>query len=296
MIVNKYYYKNSGVRQKFVRFMPVKLVRWAREKRDGYIYKKKFKARYDNSELYTLPDTIQIETVNRCNGECSFCPVNKNVDTREMKIMSDELFEKIVNELSSINYSGKIALFSNNEPFIDAKIYERAKLIKTTCSEAYIYIYTNGSLLDNEKFNRIEPWLDKIIIDNYNDNLTINENLLPIVKLCENDQKLNEKTEIHLRKVNEILYSRGGQAPNKKITSLRKYPCFLPFNQMVIRPDGKVSLCCSDALGKMTLGNISEDTIVNIWYSDTYKNIRERIINNIDSISLCKFCDAKYLG
>ena len=51
-----------------------------------------------------LFNNIEIETVNRCNGTCSFCPVNKNQDPREYKKMPEELFKKIIKELKEINY------------------------------------------------------------------------------------------------------------------------------------------------------------------------------------------------
>ena len=34
---------------------------------------------------------IEIETINRCNGVCSFCPINCRIDPREKKVMSEEL-------------------------------------------------------------------------------------------------------------------------------------------------------------------------------------------------------------
>ena len=58
-----------------------------------------------------LFDHVEIETINRCNGGCEFCPVSVKNDTREYKEMSWELFEKIINQLAEINYSGKVALF-----------------------------------------------------------------------------------------------------------------------------------------------------------------------------------------
>ena len=257
-------------------------------------YRDKFKEKnfdYNNVPLF---ETIQIETFNRCNGVCSFCPVNKNVDTRKPFKMSDELYSVIIDQLHEMDYSGRIALFSNNEPLLDIKLASRAEIAKKRCPKAFIYIYTNGTLLNEKKFYELIPWLDQIIIDNYNDRLKINDNLKPINAICKNNQVLDKKVQIHLRKANEILYSRGGQAPNVKEFKIRSYPCFLPFNQMVIRPDGKVSLCCNDALGKMTLGDASKEKLTDIWYSDEYTRIRKVVIENIDELALCKYCDSRH--
>ena len=61
-----------------------------------------------NRQIMKMPsdvlfDHVEIETINRCNGICSFCPVNRKVDTREFKKMDKSVFEKIINELSDIN-------------------------------------------------------------------------------------------------------------------------------------------------------------------------------------------------
>jgi len=63
---------------------------------------------------------------------------------------------------------------------------------------------------------------------------------------------------------------------------------------MVIRPDGKVSLCCNDALGQMTLGDVSSDSIRDVWNSNIRKEIQESMSESRDQIKLCAGCD--YLG
>ena len=38
------------------------------------------------------PGNIEIETFNRCNATCQFCPVNRDADPRPMKRMEESLF------------------------------------------------------------------------------------------------------------------------------------------------------------------------------------------------------------
>ena len=83
---------------------------------------------------------------------------------------------------------------------------------------------------------------------------------------------MKEKVVISMRLQNQVLTSRGGQAPNKKdIAKSVNAKCVLPFQQLNIRPDGKISLCCNDALGKITLGDCNKQTIEEIWYSSEYR-------------------------
>lgn len=43
---------------------------------------------------------------------------------------------------------------------------------------------------------------------------------------------------------------------------------------ITIRPDGLVSLCCSDAYGEVTLGDANNQGLIEIWESDKYREYR----------------------
>lgn len=240
---------------------------------------------------------IEIETYNRCNGGCEFCPVSKKNDTRiEMK-MEDQLFEKIINNLAEINYAGKVSLFSNNEPFLDERIVEFQKYVRKKLPQAYLYLYTNGTLLTLEKFIDIIDSLDELIIDNYNQSLDLIPPVKRIAEYCEQIEELKRKVTIFLRKPQEVLTTRGGDSPNAIIQDERYQldSCTLPFKQFIVRPDGKISLCCNDPLGKYTLGDLNLQTIEEVWYGERYMNIRKKIISGRKNISKCEKCDTFYI-
>lgn len=240
---------------------------------------------------------IEIETVNRCNGNCDFCPVSKKNDTRELHIMTDELFEKIIGELADINYSGRLALFSNNEPFLDPKIIERNRYAREKLPNAKMHLFTNGTLLDMDKFLGIVENLNELIIDNYQQELQLLKPCKEIVEYCEQHHELKKKVTIVLRKPHEILTTRGGDAPNRSIKkSYGGAKCTLPYKQMIVRPDGKISLCCNDALGKMSLGDLTVQTVVEAWNSPEYRRVRKLLAEGREKIKLCKYCDYFAIG
>ena len=106
---------------------------------------------------------IEVETINRCNGVCSFCPINTTRDPREKRIMSQELFEDIIDQLAEMQYGGKIALFSNNEPMLDERIIDFYKYTREKLPNAWIFMFTNGTLLTLDKFKKLIPFLDELI-------------------------------------------------------------------------------------------------------------------------------------
>lgn len=239
-----------------------------------------------------LPRKIEIETINRCNGKCSFCPVNANEPQRPYAKMSEELFVKIIDELQDLGYRNKISLFSNNEPLLDERIIDWHKYAKEKLYNAIFILYTNGTLLTIEKLTVLMKYCDKIVIDNYSDEGDIHENLIEIKEFLSRNNKYSKKVCLELRKENEVLTSRGGAAPNKKRANVITAKCVLPFQMMVIRPTGEVSLCCNDALGKVTLGDCSRESISEIWFGNHFCEVRNKMSNiGRQALPLCKSCD-----
>lgn len=239
-----------------------------------------------------LFEHVEIETINRCNGICEFCPVNVYDDSRTKKEMEEKLFYKIIRELQDINYHGRLATFSNNEPFLDKRIIEWNKYARFHLPNARIHLFTNGTLLTLEKFIKIIPFLDEMIIDNYTKDLSLLTNCREIVNYCEKHVELKKKVTIVPRSPEEIRTSRGGDAPNRKDKkSFADVSCIYPFQQLIIRPDGKVSLCCNDALGRSTMGDVNEESLVEIWYGERFQRIREQLLKGRGAVSHCIYCD-----
>ena len=249
--------------------------------------------------LYKTPplfSAIEIETVNRCNGSCGFCPVNKVAETRPFAKMDDNLFKKIINELAEINYSGHLGIQSNNEPLLDKNIIARLRFAREACPSAKMYMYTNGTLLTVEKMELIlDAGVDSVTIDNYNDQLVMHDNLKEIDNYfrTKKDQRYLEKVNISVQGENVIRTNRGGEAPNKQGVDYKEYlkyqniGCLTPLKQLVIRPDGKVSLCCQDALGKVTLGDVSSQSLLDVWSGEPYQILRKALKKGRKNLILC---------
>lgn len=263
------------------------------KKKDGQLKKGSINQRVmQYAEQKHMFHHIEIETINRCNGLCSFCPVNCRIDPREKQLMTRELFEKIINELSEMNYSGRISLFSNNEPLLDNRIAELHKYARGRLPNARFHLYTNGTLLNKTLFLELLEYLDELIIDNYSQDLELIPVSKMIVDYAQEHPEIKEKVTIVLRKPDEILTSRGGDAPNRKQVNVDcNIACVYPFEQMIIRPDGKVSLCCNDPLGKCTMGDTSKEKLIDIWYGSAFQKIRESMLKGRGNIIHCRNCD-----
>ena len=102
-----------------------------------------------------FPRRISIETVGRCNASCNFCPHGEL--ERRFTGMTDELFDKIIGDLSAIPKEIPITIMPNlvNEPFMDRQMLNRLQKINQALPQARIYIFTNFNVLPHDFFERI---------------------------------------------------------------------------------------------------------------------------------------------
>ena len=155
------------------------------------------------------PFSIEIETVNKCNNDCAFCPVNRNDDIRHKKMMSEELFKNIIDDLSNRYFSGHINYFSNNEPLLDKRIVNFVSYGKNKLPYAIHHLYTNGLLLNESIFEELTSKLDTLVIDNYDDNLR----LLPNIQNIIDENRYRDtycKVFVVVQKKNIVRSTRGG--------------------------------------------------------------------------------------
>ena len=61
--------------------------------------------------------SIQIQTIQNCNLRCKFCP-NSYMEQTNNK-MSMDTYKKIIDELESIEYTGRVSPYLMNEPLLD---------------------------------------------------------------------------------------------------------------------------------------------------------------------------------
>lgn len=242
-----------------------------------------------------LFNKVELETVNQCNNTCAFCPVNISKDQRLHHQMTMELYERIIKQLEDLNYHGAISLFSNNEPLLDTMLLDRLKIARERLPNAYIYLYTNGLLMTPEKLMNILPFINFIHINNYNTTPELLPGHLKLQKVLMDNHVQKEKVEIHMRNSNECLSSRAGTSPNRHNMAELHSPCILPFSQIVIRPNGKISFCCNDAYGKYTMGDVSKESLLDIWYGNYFNTSRKLMLKGRLSQSPCKNCDMLFM-
>lgn len=115
---------------------------------------------FTKSEIPPFPrKNMLLEISNYCNHRCVFC-ANKKM-TRKRGFMSLEFADRILREAYALGVR-EIGLYATGEPLTNPKVSEYVRIAKSI-GYSYIYLTTNGALLDEEKFiTLIQAGLDSI--------------------------------------------------------------------------------------------------------------------------------------
>lgn len=70
------------------------------------------------------------------------------------------------------------------------------------------------------------------------------------------------------------------------------FPCKHPWEEFVIASDGKVSICCLDFDFKVVVGDVSRQSISEIWNGEPLNEIRDKMVENrYHELDICSQCN-----
>ncbi len=252
-----------------------------------------------NGKELPLPTEIEISESGTCNRKCSFCPRSAPGFEDKKEFISNDLFNKLCDELMSFNYLGTIRFSGFVEPLIDKNIYNLIKNAREKIPLVNIELVTNGDPLNKKRLAKLfESGLNKILISVYD----TEEDYYRFINLCK-DYGLNEKQFIvRKRYLSEdedfgiALSNRAGMMSDAeyKIDNLKeplKNPCYIPSYTFFLDYQGDVLICPHDWGKKIILGNFNLQSLKEIWFSKKAIKIRSLLNQSNRNFSPCNVCD-----
>ena len=241
---------------------------------------------YIHYRQYPMFRDIVIETSSFCNRKCKNCPVSYSPRGKNEYIDND-VYIKILKELRDLNFYGRIALHFFNEPLADNSIVDKVKNARLIVKNSSIEINSNGDYLSNKLLTElVESGINKIFVTSYNE-----KSFFRIKKIYESCNE-KEKKVLVFRKSPLFIGNRGGSLNNIVLTETLSANCFRPFYQLVINYKGNVVICCNDYYERIIIGNIINESILHIWNSDKFKNIRYLLSKcKRSKITTCVHCN-----
>lgn len=273
-----------------------------------------------------FPRVIEFQLHNCCNANCIICPY-KELDS-EKRFMDLNLFRKLISEIGDREIL--LIPYLNNEPFLDTEFCEKIEEINRVCPNCKVEISTNISKLTKkniekmkkmkisdfrisffgykrETYQKIMPGLD-YDMSWHNLKMFLEsglKNKIDSISVTMIEHEAVQKEEFDLMsefcKENGIRFNRWGYLDRAGNNSYYKNESEQgdiigceqnrPYERMHIMSDGSVILCCQDWREEVVLGNIRDNTILEIWNSEKYKEVRDAIYHcNSEGIELCKKC------
>lgn len=246
----------------------------------------KYKLKYGDTNLF---NDINIETTTACNKRCSYCPnsvFDRGLLANE-RLMDEDLFKKIIDELAEINFDGRISPHSYGESLLDKRLGSLMTYTRKKLPKARLEIFTSGDLLTPDLYKRlIDAGVDRFYVSQHGE--TMSKNMVLLYQFLKENPDKKKVVTYGVVTPETPLCNRGGLV-NPATINLEPR-CSSPSNPVVIDYKGDVVLCCNDYLGSVIFGNVEDKSLVEIWKSEKYKLIRNQLRKRIYQLDLCKKC------
>lgn len=277
-----------------------------------------------------FPRALEIQTVSYCNAHCSICPYAEASKELPVGVMDMTLFRSIIDQVP-IPWGMRIIPYFNSEPFLDPQLFDRLRYINERLPDAEIELSTNVSRLDASMQQRMVgitlkelrlsvfgftepthkhamPYLRWPVIRENLELLAKNKGLrssIGQVSLVMVDYPDLQPEDIVLARnfcyENFIKFENWGfmdRSQNVVKYSNNVYHAKIcgcsqnrPLDCMHIGHTGAVVLCCMDWRWTHTLGDVSRQTLQEVWDSLPYQLLRQRIYGGGDDVpEICKKC------
>jgi|TARA_Y100000294_G_scaffold147749_1_gene143813 8-amino-3,8-dideoxy-alpha-D-manno-octulosonate transaminase len=244
---------------------------------------------------------IEFNLSGLCNRVCEFCP---RVDPKKFPNLNEhlpiEIYTNVMKDLNKVGFRGGIIYSAFSEPLLYKFLEEVIKITKELCPKTRIEMVTNGDHLTIDKLNKVfAAGLTQISVSLYDgpEQVKLFEDLR--VKAGLNKEQFDIRKRYLAREEHfgiNLTNRAGANIMNdinvNKLDVALKRRCFYPFYQLMIDYDGAVLLCNHDWHKKLILGNVKETSILDVWNSEKYKEVRGNLANANRNQSPCNRCDA----
>ena len=256
-------------------------------------------------ECFGALTTVNIELTSRCNKNCWMCGRRKvDRDYPNIAMTYGDMEFDLVKEIAGQLPGGIVVQFHNNgEPLLYPQFGDAIRLFdrQIKCMD------TNGKLV-LDRSDEIIGSLDTLTISTFEDDeeadeqyrlirefLSVKGNRKPnVIIRCLGNVDLVKYEELGCTIATRVLHSpMGSFAYRKKPTVPEIGICLDLLNHMVIRRDGKVSICVRfDPHELGIVGDCMTNRLSDIWNGPTRRQwLEHHIEGRRDKVPLCSYCD-----
>lgn len=269
---------------------------------------------------------LQIEGTSVCQASCSFCPYPAVSKLRKLGYMPMSLYEKILDEAAEIEQITNICITGLGEPTLDRFIVDRVRYARAKKPRAIVDMFTNGVYLTPKLFDSlrdaglssIQVSLNAVDADQHHQVMGLKDKFDTVCANIDYAIAHCGPTKVEVRAVlngdnftrsdgfdfyerwgsrdsgghGALIYEGNWAGDNRTV---RKFdpaePCFRALAQIYVLFDGKVSTCCFDPSAEQCFGDLSKQTIREVYNSEKYVAFREaHDRGRAEDYAICKGC------
>jgi len=195
-----------------------------------------------------------------------------------------DVIEEAFDQCAEIGFSGSVCLSHYNEPLLDPRLPEIARLAKSYPQFKSVFFNTNGDLLTDGLARKLDGVVDKIIVSLYMEE--------PIKsKRAELLKSLFKKTDAQMNIMSDHIATHF--SPKFDVEKLanrnRSRACPEPKIRVIINHRRQFLLCCDDVVGNFDLGTFPETSIKEYWFGDKHTKIMNDLSNSNGRLNY-KYC------
>jgi radical SAM protein with 4Fe4S-binding SPASM domain len=268
-------------------------------KRKSDIIDRHLSVQHDIDGIPTF-SVIEFNTSELCNRTCEFCPrVDPEVYPNRKLYLSVELMEKITRDLSAFSYSGKILFSAFSEPFLHKDLETLIALGRKYCPDSRIEVVTNGDFIDPPRVRSLfDSGLSTMLISMYDgpeqvEQLTAVRNELGLseAQFILRVRYLSRDEHFGITMSNRAGMIEIEDLGVQKLKESLEKQCFYPHYQMMVDYDGSVLLCPHDWGKKIRAGNLSEESVLDVWNNKAMAFVRRKLGAADRAFAPCNVCD-----
>ena len=246
-----------------------------------------------------LPSVVEVSESGTCNRKCSFCPRSAPDFLDVKKFVSEDLINKLSKELSIYDYSGLFLFSGFVEPMVDKNIYFLLSIVRNNLPKAKIEMVTNGDVLNEQRIKKLfKSGLSTLLVSIYDGKKETDkmEKLLQNSDLSEDQFKVRHRYLPESKSFGITLSNRAGMMDKAEyvIPSLKepkKKSCYYPHYTFFMDYTGEILICSHDWGKKLVVGNLNNETFIDIWLNQKFNLARKNLYNANRNFSPCYKCD-----
>ena len=216
---------------------------------------------------------------------------------------TDKIFH-LLDQAQALGFQGRVAFYHYSEPLLDPRNIMLATEARKRGMKPYLH--TNGDLLrkDDGLCEKVKRAYGLIVIGLYdyetNDELEETKRYWR-QKLAGGNIEFSPIGLSGARSAYSIGVPRALVPPDPRMAmpdfTYINAPCHRPLIRMLIQYDGEVCNCCEDTYGAFKLGNVYQNALEELWFSERHVQlIQDLVAGHRVKYNLCVKCPLSPTG